>query len=97
MTATPADFGRVSTSEALVSVLTDKILVSDLPSGTRLTEVDIARQYGVSRQSIRLAFSELSRLGLIEQRPNRGVWVRGLKPADIEDLFWLRAVLESEP
>jgi DNA-binding GntR family transcriptional regulator len=96
MTASGADFGRVSTSEALVSALTEKILTSDLSGGTRLTEVDIARQYGVSRQSIRAAFSELSRLGLIEQRANRGAWVRELGSADIEDLFWLRCVLESE-
>lgn len=96
MTASQANIGRVSTSEALVSQLKEMILLGTLPVGTRLTEVDIAERYGVSRQSIRVAFSELSRLGLCEQRPHRGVWVRALQPADIEDLYWMRFVLESE-
>ncbi len=87
---------RISTPEALVSELKAAILHGSLPGGSRLTEIDLAETHGVSRQSIKQALLELSRLGLVEQRRHRGVWVRELTLADVEDLYWTRYVIESE-
>jgi DNA-binding GntR family transcriptional regulator len=96
MTTSQATTGRVSTKEALANSLREMILLGSLPGGTRLTEIDLAEKYGVSRQSLQGAFSELTRLGLLEQRPHRGVWVRELQSTDIEDLYFVRFVLEAE-
>ena len=38
----------------------------DLPPGARLSEPDVARQMGVSRQPVRDAFYRLSKLGLVQ-------------------------------
>ena len=96
MSAEPRLLGRVSTSEALVNALKGQILQGTLPAGTRLTELSLAETHGVSRQSIRLAIAELSRRGLLDVRPHKGVWVRDLGVREIEDLYWMRSLLESE-
>lgn len=96
MTTEPRPLGRVSTTEALVRTLKAQILQGTLPAGTRLTELDLAETHGVSRQSIRQAIAELSRRGLLDLRPHKGVWVRELGAREIEDLYWMRSLLESE-
>lgn len=88
--------GRVSTAEAIVQAIKVQILDGKLPPGTRLREVELAELHDVSRQSLRAAFVDLSRLGLIVQRPHKGVWVRALGPEDIEDLYRVRYIIESE-
>ncbi len=88
--------GRVSTTEALVLTIKAQILQGTLPARTRLTELDLAETHGVSRQSIRQAIAELSRRGLLDLRPHTGVWVRDLDAHEIEDLYWMRSLLESE-
>lgn len=88
--------GRVSTAEAIVQSIKVQILDGKLPPGTRLREVELAELHGVSRQSLRAAFVDLSRLGLIVQRPHKGVWVRDLSAEDIEDLYRVRYIIESE-
>jgi DNA-binding GntR family transcriptional regulator len=96
MSAEARLLGRVSTSEALVNALKAQILQGMLPAGTRLTELSLAETHGVSRQSIRLALAELSRRRLLDVRPHKGVWVRELEAREIEDLYWMRSLLESE-
>jgi DNA-binding GntR family transcriptional regulator len=88
--------GRVSTAEAIVQLIKAQILDGKLPPGTRLREVELAELHDVSRQSLRAAFVDLGRLGLVVQRPHKGVWVRDLLPEDIEDLYRVRYVIESE-
>ena len=88
--------GRVSTAEAIVQLIKVQILDGKLPPGTRLREVELAELHEVSRQSLRAAFVDLSRLGLIVQRPHKGVWVRDLSAEDIEDLYRVRYIIESE-
>jgi DNA-binding GntR family transcriptional regulator len=88
--------GRVSTAEAIVQLIKVQILDGKLPPGTRLREVELAELHDVSRQSLRAAFVDLSRLGLIVQRPHKGVWVRDLSAEDIEDLYRVRYIIESE-
>jgi DNA-binding GntR family transcriptional regulator len=88
--------GRVSTAEAIVQAIKAQILDGKLPPGTRLRELELAEAHDVSRQSLRAAFADLSRLGLIVQRPHKGVWVRDLSAADIEDLYRVRYIIESE-
>lgn len=87
---------RMSTPEALLRALRDDILSGVLPTGTRLTESDLAATHGVSRQTIKLALMEMAALGLVDHRPNAGVWVRRMSEADVADLYRVRWLIESE-
>lgn len=65
------------------------------PAGSRLKEVDLASELGMSRTPIREAIRQLERDGVVEIIPNRGAAVREWTPDDVEDAYALRAVLEG--
>jgi DNA-binding GntR family transcriptional regulator len=64
-------------------------------SGARLTEQDIATTVGVSRTPVREALRRLDAEGLVEFTPNLGAVVTTWTEADSDDIFDLRAMLES--
>ena len=63
--------------------------------GQRLIEADLTEEYGVSRGTLRQAFSRLASDGLIEIVPNRGAIVRQLSQRDLGELFQVRSELEG--
>jgi DNA-binding GntR family transcriptional regulator len=86
---------RVSTTQAVVLAIAKHILSGVLTPGTRLREVEVSERYGVSRQTLRAAVIELNHMGLVEVKPNRGIWVRQLSLEEIEDLKRTRALIEG--
>ena len=55
-----------------------RIEAGELPPGARLPrELDTAEEYAVSHNTIRRAFAELRRRGLVRTLPNKGTYVRG--------------------
>ena len=85
---------RVSTAERVSDVLRTRIIVGDLPPGTRLSEEAIGAALGVSRNTLREAFRLLTHERLLVHELNRGVFVRTLTKADVTDLYRLRKVVE---
>ncbi|MDX6377126.1 MAG: hypothetical protein QOE98_1429 [Gaiellaceae bacterium] len=90
----PMPLSRVSTVDALVGALRSRILTGDLAPGAHLSEVELAAAYGVGRHSLRAAFRELARDGLLAHEPNRGVRVPVPTAEESEDLYRHRAALE---
>jgi len=66
----------------------------ELAPGTRLSETSLTGVLGVSRNTLREAFSTLIEEGLLVRRPNRGVFVATLSPAQIADIYRVRVLLE---
>ena len=56
--------------------LRHRIIRSEIPPGTALSEAEIARRFSISRQPVREAFIKLAEEGLLEVRPQRGTFVR---------------------
>lgn len=71
------------------------IQVGHYPPGMRLLEVKLANELGMSRTPVREAIRQLARDGIVEMTPNRGATVRGWTPAEVEETYALRAVLEG--
>ncbi|GIF72260.1 GntR family transcriptional regulator [Asanoa siamensis] len=63
--------------------------------GERIVERRIAAELNVSQTPIREALRELEVLRLIESAPNKGVRVRDLTAADLEEIYPVRAALEQ--
>jgi DNA-binding GntR family transcriptional regulator len=63
--------------------------------GDKLAEEAVARQIGVSRTPVRGALHRLTTEGLVEFRSYVGAVVRILPAEEIDQLFQVRAVLES--
>ncbi|MGD6745899.1 GntR family transcriptional regulator [Streptomyces sp. BH106] len=63
--------------------------------GERIVERRIATELEVSQTPVREALRELESLRLIESAPNKGVRVRNLSAADLEESYPVRAGLEA--
>ncbi len=85
---------RSAEAEALER-LRAAILSHRLAPGSRLTEVSLAGQLGISRATIRSALHHLVGEGLVVQVPYTGWMVTRLTPNDVWELVTLRASLES--
>lgn len=62
----------------------------------KLQEQDLAAQFQVSRSPIREALRKLASDGLVEEIPNRGVFVRRFTIQDIEEIYEVRVMMESQ-
>lgn len=87
---------RQSLTSAVADKLRDQIIRGVIPEGAQLRQDAIANQFKVSRIPVREALRQLDAEGLITILPNRGAIVPALSPADIEELFSIRALLEPE-
>lgn len=81
-------------STDLFSNLRKDILQGKLHQGEKLTEQQICDEYNVSRTPVREAFRQLELEGFIETIPNRGAFVVGFSPMDIQDMYELRKSYE---
>lgn len=79
---------------ALVT-LRQRILGGDLPGGTRLFEVALAEELGISRTPVRAALSRLAEEALLDRTAGGGFIVRSFAVNDVVDTIELRGVLEG--
>jgi DNA-binding GntR family transcriptional regulator len=71
------------------------ILSGEIPPGTRLLEIPLATELGVSRGPVREALRQLEQEGLVEFFPHRGAIVVGVGESEIETIYAIRALLEE--
>jgi DNA-binding GntR family transcriptional regulator len=86
---------RQTLTAAVADRLRDKILRGELREGEQLRQHTIAAEFDVSRIPLREAFRQLEAEGLIKIIDHRGAVVAALSPDEIEELFDIRAALES--
>jgi DNA-binding GntR family transcriptional regulator len=71
------------------------ILIGRYAGAARITEQEVAQAAGVSRTPVREALRRLHAEGLVEFAPNQGAVVTTWTDADTDEIFDLRALLES--
>lgn len=76
-------------------VLRDKILNEEYASGHKLNEIVLSKELNISRTPIREALKQLELEGLVKSIPNKGVYVLGFSPRDIDDMLEIRYALEG--
>lgn len=84
-----------SSDESAYEHLRAGIVEGRYPPGARLVEQAIAAAIGVSRTPVREALRRLESDGLVISERNRGVVVRSVTSAEVDDLYELRGRLES--
>lgn len=75
--------------------LRDDILSGRIGFGDWLRIDELATRYGVSHMPVREALRVLVGEGLIVKKQNRGARVRAIEPGFVEDLFDVRAAIET--
>lgn len=84
-----------NTSGWVVDVIRDAIFAGTLKPGDRLVEGKLAKELGVGISPVREALYQLEHLGLVTRYPNRGTVVTQLTPTEVNQIFRLRAELET--
>lgn len=88
--------GRAPSNVDLVAeALREAIVSGRLKPGERIKEIPLAHQLDVSRGPIRDALRLLEHDGLLEIVPNRGAVVPDVHPADVLEVYAMRAALGS--
>jgi DNA-binding GntR family transcriptional regulator len=85
---------RVLRHEILLG-LRSGILSGEIPHGTRLLEIPLSTELGVSRGPVREALRQLEQEGLVEFFPHRGAVVVGVADAEMDAIYGIRALLEE--
>lgn len=80
--------------DAYLQIVRD-IRAGMLMPGDRLTEMDLAARFGISRTPVREAIRQLEADGLVVHMPHLGATIRTLNHSEISELYEMRAVLES--
>lgn len=85
----------ISKRDRIVAVVKETIISGKMNSGDPIVESQLARQLGVGQPLVREALIELEHQGFVQRRPYRGTYVTKLSREDIEQIFRLRAELET--
>ncbi|MEY1557150.1 GntR family transcriptional regulator [Yoonia sp. R2331] len=88
--------GTRSTADVVFDHLFEEIVSLTLLPGTKISEAEVAKRFGVSRQPIRDAFRRLGNLNLLSIRPQRATVVRRFSLAEIQNARFLRLSVELE-
>jgi len=87
---------RPSVADTVFDTLHNQILLLQLPPGTKMSEVEVAKAFGVSRQPVRDAFYRLSKLGFLSIRPQRATLVSQISSTGVLQARFVRNALEAE-
>jgi len=91
----PETLPRVVLSEQVKEYIVESILSGELKPGDRIRESVLARQLGVSQAPVREAVRDLVLLGFLETEPFKGTSVRSFTPAELYEVYSVRAALEA--
>jgi len=81
-------------ADTVFEELHQQILSLDLAPGTRMSEIEVAKAFGVSRQPVRDAFYRLSQLGFLLIRPQRATVITKISEAAVLRAKFVRTALE---
>ena len=82
-------------SELVYRRLKEQIISGDMAPGSRLIELNIAADFGVSRTPVREALKRLAAENLVLADPARGMIVHAPDTGEIEDVFTVREALDG--
>ena len=86
---------RQATHEMVADVLREAITTGQLQGNDPLPQGEIAAQLKVSHIPVREALRQLESEGLVTYQANRGATVTELSPAEIREIYEIRAIVET--
>ncbi|GLT12580.1 GntR family transcriptional regulator [Sulfitobacter porphyrae] len=81
-------------SDQVFNALQQRILTLELPPQTKISEADVSKKMGVSRQPVREAFKRLAKLGFLNIRPQASTMVSLISERDVLRAKFIRIALE---
>ena len=85
---------KESLESRAAEALRNRIVEGEIPPGSRLTETELAKDFNISRGTLRTALHQLVGEGLVRQVPYTGWLVQELSARAIRELHSLRAAYD---
>lgn len=82
------------TTAWIASVLRNRIAAGELLPGAKLSEQSLSSALGVSRNTLRQAFTTLAEESIVRRIPNRGVFVSSPSTEDVREIYRVRRTIE---
>ncbi|MGI9275987.1 MAG: GntR family transcriptional regulator [Endozoicomonas sp.] len=91
-----SESGRLGTlAQEVAETLINDIISGVLPEGSRISEPELSRRYGVGRGPLREAILKLEGIGLVQRAPHVGARVVALSSEELKQIFAVREALEG--
>lgn len=90
----PEDDGQQSLAGRIAGDIRDMLIAGEFAPAEKLSEQQIAGQFGISRNTLREVFRLLTSQGLLTHIPNRGVFVAAPDEAAVIDIYRVRRVIQ---
>ena len=87
---------RQALYEEVAEMLRQRIFRQELEPGSWIDELRIAEEFGISRTPLREALKVLAAEGLVTMKVRRGAYVTEMSEKDLQDVYHLLALLESD-
>ena len=87
---------RPNLSESVAETLRERIVDGRLAAGSRINEVHLAADLGVSRTPLREALGRLVAEGALTVQPRFGFYVAPLSIEELEQIYPMRGILDPE-
>lgn len=82
------------TTAWIAAVLRNRIAAGELTPGSKLSEQALATALGVSRNTLRQAFTTLAGESIVTHIPNRGVFVASPGAEEVREIYRIRRTIE---
>ncbi len=86
---------RLSLADQIEAFLRQAIIEGELRAGTRLVELEIAREAGTSQAPVREALQRLEQDGLVERKSRTATFVTPIAWEEMHDIFLVRTMVEG--
>ncbi len=83
-------------TQLVVEAIREKILHGEIKAGEPLRQAALAEELNVSRIPVREALLQLEAEGLVNFEPHKGATATEISATQVDEVFELRALLESE-
>ena len=90
-----AELNYMTLREQMVHILRDRILDGTIQPGEKIKEVDISKEFNISRGPVREALRQIEQEGLVQYEANRGCTVRELTYDSMNEMYLIRVALEK--
>lgn len=90
-----ADTADQPLTEQIAGKIREMLISGELSPGAKLSEQQIAGQFGISRNTLREIFRLLTSQNLLVHLPNRGVFVATPGEAAVVDIYRVRHVIQK--
>lgn len=85
----------ITIAESVFRQIRQAIVEGSIPTGSKISEPELAKTYGVSRGPLREAIGRLEACSLVVRKPNVGARVMTMSSEQLLDIYYVREALEG--